>query len=293
MSKANERQEGGNHYKKGGEEHWDRMVRILGLDQARGYFIASSTKYIERYQWKNGIEDLKKARHFIDKLIELEEAELQRIRDDKFIDPMLYPLYNLSVSFDSYGCQRVYDPYFDRDADGNRLATEPLPRHPSHIWTDDDYSECTRCGSHYLWLSAFAECSGHNDFNTAPKSATVKHHKAVVNYSSFGSMVQSACGVVTNVSELTEIPGEVTCPICLGRYDNKQSGKVDNSSPDYKDGIKATSSPEDTTKSTTHIFLSGELNKIDSSRNKLKVNLPGDNDLVQNGHGWAEPPDPI
>jgi hypothetical protein len=72
MSKANEQQYGGSHYKQadGGEEHWDRVHR-LGLN----YFQACITKYVERCYLKNGIEDLKKARHFIDKLIEIEESK--------------------------------------------------------------------------------------------------------------------------------------------------------------------------------------------------------------------------
>ena len=70
---ANDIQIGGDHYKKlGGEEHWDRQWRLHG----RGYFVGCITKYTERYPDKNGIEDLKKARHFLDKLIELEEAAL-------------------------------------------------------------------------------------------------------------------------------------------------------------------------------------------------------------------------
>lgn len=68
MSKANEIQIGGNHYKKGGEEHWDRVWRLYG----RGYFVGCITKYVERYHQKNGVQDLEKAIHFIQKLIELE-----------------------------------------------------------------------------------------------------------------------------------------------------------------------------------------------------------------------------
>ncbi len=70
-STANQVQFGGTHYKQsdGGEEHWDRVAR-LGLD----YFQAAATKYIERWRLKNGIEDLKKARHYLDKYIELIEA---------------------------------------------------------------------------------------------------------------------------------------------------------------------------------------------------------------------------
>lgn len=63
---ANETQVGGTHYKTGGEEHWDRVQR-LGLD----YFQGQITKYVERWKLKNGVEDLKKARHFLDKYIEI------------------------------------------------------------------------------------------------------------------------------------------------------------------------------------------------------------------------------
>lgn len=72
---ANDKQEGGDHYKTGGEEHWDRVHR-LGLD----YFQGQITKYIERWKKKNGIEDLKKARHFLDKYIELAETEPKTTR---------------------------------------------------------------------------------------------------------------------------------------------------------------------------------------------------------------------
>lgn len=65
---ANNMQIGGDHYKHGGEEHWDRQWRLYG----RGYFVGCITKYVERYHAKNGIEDLRKAAHFIEKLIELE-----------------------------------------------------------------------------------------------------------------------------------------------------------------------------------------------------------------------------
>jgi hypothetical protein len=48
-------------------------VRLFGLPATRCYFIGNITSYVERYQDKNGIEDLRKARHYIDKLIEEEE----------------------------------------------------------------------------------------------------------------------------------------------------------------------------------------------------------------------------
>lgn len=70
MSKANGKQIGGIHYKQGGEEHWDRIWRLHG----RGYFVGCITKYVERYHLtpKGGVQDLEKAKHFLEKLIELE-----------------------------------------------------------------------------------------------------------------------------------------------------------------------------------------------------------------------------
>ena len=70
MSKANEQQIGGTHYKTGGEEHWDRAWR-LQYDPFQ-YII---TKWIERWKSKGGLEDLYKARHALDKYIEVVELE--------------------------------------------------------------------------------------------------------------------------------------------------------------------------------------------------------------------------
>lgn len=65
----NDTQVGGNHYREiPGEQHWDRIWRKYG----RGYFVGQITKYVERYHLKNGLQDLEKARHFLDKLITLE-----------------------------------------------------------------------------------------------------------------------------------------------------------------------------------------------------------------------------
>lgn len=69
---ANDKQVGGDHYRKvPGEQHWDRIYRLYG----RGYFVGCATKYAERYYEKNGKEDLEKAVHFLQKLIELEYPE--------------------------------------------------------------------------------------------------------------------------------------------------------------------------------------------------------------------------
>jgi hypothetical protein len=66
---ANDRQVGGAHYKKGGEEHWDRAWR-LNYDPFQ-YII---TKWVERWRDKGGVEDLRKAQHALEKYIELVDA---------------------------------------------------------------------------------------------------------------------------------------------------------------------------------------------------------------------------
>lgn len=69
---ANNKQVGGTHYKQGGEEHWDRVHR-LGMN----YWQAAATKYIERCYLKGKpIEDLQKAVHYLEKLIEIEQSKL-------------------------------------------------------------------------------------------------------------------------------------------------------------------------------------------------------------------------
>lgn len=72
---ANDRQVGGTHYKdsaKGGEQHWDMMWRLY----REAWFVGGVTKYILRYRNKDGLKDLEKARHYLDKLIELEEQDV-------------------------------------------------------------------------------------------------------------------------------------------------------------------------------------------------------------------------
>ena len=68
---ANERQVGGSHYKDNGKpEHWD-LVTMYEWD----YFQGQITKYLMRWRKKNGIQDLEKARHFLDKYIEVERRK--------------------------------------------------------------------------------------------------------------------------------------------------------------------------------------------------------------------------
>ena len=65
MSTANNTQVGGQHYKAKAIQPWD-FIAANGL----GYF---DVKYVSRWRDKGGLDDLRKARHYLDKLIELED----------------------------------------------------------------------------------------------------------------------------------------------------------------------------------------------------------------------------
>lgn len=60
-------QEGGSHYK-------DLAIQPVEYIHANGlsYFEGNVIKYVTRWKKKNGVADLKKARHYIDLLMELE-----------------------------------------------------------------------------------------------------------------------------------------------------------------------------------------------------------------------------
>ena len=64
---ANDIQHGGTHYKGKAIEPWD-YIAANGI----GFFEGNAIKYLSRWRDKGGIDDLKKARHYIDKLIEVE-----------------------------------------------------------------------------------------------------------------------------------------------------------------------------------------------------------------------------
>ena len=61
------------HYKNNGIECIDIIIFILGKTGVKFFCLGNVVKYIFRYPKKNGIEDLKKARWYLNKLIELEE----------------------------------------------------------------------------------------------------------------------------------------------------------------------------------------------------------------------------
>ncbi len=72
MSK-DKRQVGGDHYKTMEIQPLEYIVK-----NDIGYLEGNVIKYVSRYQAKNGLEDLKKAKHYLNILIELEVEKLTK-----------------------------------------------------------------------------------------------------------------------------------------------------------------------------------------------------------------------
>ena len=72
MSEANKNQIAGTHYSKQVIQVWD-YVTENGIPYLEGNVI----RYVSRWRDKGGLEDLLKARHYVDKLIENEQKRLE------------------------------------------------------------------------------------------------------------------------------------------------------------------------------------------------------------------------
>lgn len=156
MSKANDRQEGGDHYRKaasssGVMQHWDRMWLMF----REAWFVGNVTKYVERYREKNGVADLKKARHYLDKLIELEEAEL------KVKEPVPPPIFQPSepittpsvftVTFDPEAMLHVWG--IGSEPPQPPQTTPPSPPEKESPWWGD-------CNSAEEWYGKYGKDKG-------------------------------------------------------------------------------------------------------------------------------------
>jgi hypothetical protein len=73
--KANERQEGGNHYLQMSIEPWD-IIDSFPLEQQIGFYRGNALKYIMRMGSKDArLKEIKKSEHYLQKLIEVLENE--------------------------------------------------------------------------------------------------------------------------------------------------------------------------------------------------------------------------
>jgi hypothetical protein len=73
MMASEDRQEGGDHYRAMSIQPWAVMQSWMTAEAFQGFLMGNILKYMARWETKGGVEDLRKARHYLDKLIELNE----------------------------------------------------------------------------------------------------------------------------------------------------------------------------------------------------------------------------
>lgn len=74
---ANDKQVAGEHYKAKAIQPWDYI-----LSNQLGYMEGNIVKYVSRWKEKGGVQDLQKAMHYLQKLIEVTEAASKRPAPD-------------------------------------------------------------------------------------------------------------------------------------------------------------------------------------------------------------------
>lgn len=163
MTKINDEQVGGDHYKRQKIQHWDYAAA-----NEFDYFQGQITKYVSRWKTKNGVEDLHKARHFLQKYIEVVEAG--GFSGGK---PVLSPAELVAVSVEQDTAAAVHalvegwhpSHQMTSDARGRycracgffqqEFIIQPCPRSTpesarkvpaEHDWSNELLSKCWKCG---------------------------------------------------------------------------------------------------------------------------------------------------
>jgi hypothetical protein len=71
VTQANRKQVGGDHYMNMGVQPWKAMESWMTYEEFRGFLKGNAIKYLARSNAKGGVEDVKKAGHYIEKLVEV------------------------------------------------------------------------------------------------------------------------------------------------------------------------------------------------------------------------------
>jgi hypothetical protein len=73
MKKANDLQVGGDHYKSKKIQPWEAMEAWMNQDEFRGFLRGNAIKYLAREKGNDKVTDIKKAMHYMKKLLETYE----------------------------------------------------------------------------------------------------------------------------------------------------------------------------------------------------------------------------
>ena len=102
-SDVNDGQIGGDHYKTD-YHHWDIVAR-----NRIGYVEAVAAKYVTRWRKKDGIRDLEKALHYIDKVLDLVKTIGYRPSGVvEIIDFQIYVTANKLTPNEELACNRLF-----------------------------------------------------------------------------------------------------------------------------------------------------------------------------------------
>lgn len=141
---ANHKQIGGSHYSQyGALQHWD-VVYKFGLD----YFQGCISKYLFRWKDKNGLEDLYKAKHYLEKYIELMKQEANGRGEDALQGKTFLTVKNQVkpngwVGYTYEGGTKDKEEYTCKSC--RTTFTSPVGRNPN------DFHECgTSPDRHYI-----------------------------------------------------------------------------------------------------------------------------------------------
>lgn len=62
------------HYNAGNNECIEVMEETQGTDAVMGFCLCNACKYLYRHKFKNGVEDIRKAKWYIDKYLQLNDG---------------------------------------------------------------------------------------------------------------------------------------------------------------------------------------------------------------------------
>lgn len=68
------------HYETGKYECIDVMIETHGIEAVKNFCICNAFKYLYRHENKNGVEDVRKAKWYLDKYLELVESEKEKLK---------------------------------------------------------------------------------------------------------------------------------------------------------------------------------------------------------------------
>lgn len=102
------------HYETGKFECIDVMLETQGVEAVKNFCICNAFKYLYRHNNKNGEEDIKKAKWYIDKYLELSDGPIEEttilysdgVKVDEIKDD---GTYDVKVKLTEYGCVGIIE----------------------------------------------------------------------------------------------------------------------------------------------------------------------------------------